>query len=123
MRSDLARCQGVEPTLVHRDFYEKQVLVDGARTVLIDFDTLCLGNPALDLGNFLAHLRLAELQGTVDSKPLKEAFLAGYGAGVSAELDRRIEAYTKSTLLRLACLYSFSTRWRHLAAPLLEGVQ
>ena len=121
VRNTLDGCGDFEPTLVQRDFYEKQVLVDGERTALIDFDTLCLGDPALDLGNFLAHLKLAELQGTVDAAPLKEAFLAGYCAGVSAALHRRIDAYTKSTLLRLACLYAFTTQWRHLAAPLLDG--
>jgi hypothetical protein len=122
VRSDLAHCRGAEATLVHRDFYEKQVAVGDQRTVLIDFDTLALGDPALDLGNFLAHLRLAELQGRGHSERLSEAFLQGYGKSFSAGVARRTEAYTRSSLLRLACLYSFSTRWRGLTQPLLEGV-
>jgi aminoglycoside phosphotransferase (APT) family kinase protein len=41
---------------IHRDFYPAQVLVDGERLWLVDFDLYCLGDPALDVGNFLAHL-------------------------------------------------------------------
>jgi tRNA A-37 threonylcarbamoyl transferase component Bud32 len=122
VRSKLAQWQGVEPTLVHRDFYEKQVAVSGQQTYLIDFDTLAIGDPALDLGNFLAHLRLAELQGRGHSESLSEAFLEAYGDSFSPGLARRVEAYTRSSALRLACLNSFSTRWRGLTQPLLDGV-
>ena len=118
----LSRCQDFQPCILHRDYHEKQVLIDGDRTVLIDFDTLCRGDPALDVGNFLAHLRLAALQTVSDSISSEEAFLAGYGLADSLDFRRRMDSYLGSTLLRLACLYSFSTRWRHLAEPLLRGV-
>lgn len=42
--------------LVHRDFYHDQVLVDGDRVVLVDLDLVAAGDPALDVGNFVAHL-------------------------------------------------------------------
>jgi hypothetical protein len=48
----------------HRDFYDKQILVDGERIVLLDLDLACLAEPELDIGNFLAHLHLRELQGS-----------------------------------------------------------
>ncbi len=59
----LERCGGMLPALdagprtaVHRDFYHDQVLVDGPRIVLLDLDDYAVGHPALDAGNFVAHL-------------------------------------------------------------------
>ena len=48
-----------EPTaLAHNDFYDDQMLVlpDG-RMALVDFEEAGPGDPMLDVGNFLAHLR------------------------------------------------------------------
>lgn len=59
----LERCGDLLPALdagphcaVHRDFYHDQVLVDGPRIVLLDLDDYAVGHPALDAGNFVAHL-------------------------------------------------------------------
>lgn len=41
---------------VHRDFYHDHLLRDGSDVYLIDLDLLCLGDPAVDVGNFNAHL-------------------------------------------------------------------
>lgn len=122
VRNALDGCRDFEPALVHRDYYEKQVLIDGTHAVLIDFDTLCQGDPALDVGNFLAQQKLAELKGAASSERLEEAFLAGYGEALSADVVRRIEGYSKSTLLRLACLYSLRSPWTHIVNPLLEAI-
>lgn len=117
----LPRHRNFEPALVHRDFHEKQLLLDGSRTALIDFDTLCLSDPAIDVGNFLAHLRLAGLQRLRSVEPLEATFLEAYHPRLSRDFRARVEAYTKSSVLRLACLYSLSPRWRHLAKPLLSS--
>lgn len=42
--------------VAHRDFYPDQVLSDGPRLVLLDFDLYAVADPALDAGNFLGHL-------------------------------------------------------------------
>jgi aminoglycoside phosphotransferase (APT) family kinase protein len=44
------------PCGIHRDFYPDQVIVRGKRLHLLDFDLYCLGDPALDVGNFLGHV-------------------------------------------------------------------
>jgi Ser/Thr protein kinase RdoA (MazF antagonist) len=44
------------PCGIHRDFYPAQVLVDGSRLFLIDFDLYCMGDAGLDPGNFIGHL-------------------------------------------------------------------
>lgn len=119
---ELDRCRQFEPALVHRDFYEKQVLMDGVDTILVDFDTLCVSDPALDVGNFLAHLELNRLQRIIEVDGADLAFLEGYGSRQSMDFHARVATYTRAALLRLACLYSFWPRWRHVCEPLLEGV-
>lgn len=41
---------------IHRDFYPDQFVTSDDKIVLLDFDLLCLGDPAIDVGNLLAHL-------------------------------------------------------------------
>ncbi len=47
---------GFSTTLIHRDYYPDQLLVDGPRVVILDLDLAGAGDPHLDAGNFLAHL-------------------------------------------------------------------
>ena len=44
------------PQGIHRDFYADQVIVDGTRLYIIDFDLYCKGDPGLDIGNFIGHI-------------------------------------------------------------------
>ena len=46
----------------HRDFYDKQILLDGKKLTVIDWDTFAMADPTLDFGNFTAHLKLRALQ-------------------------------------------------------------
>jgi ABC-type multidrug transport system fused ATPase/permease subunit len=45
--------------VAHGDLGPSQVLFDGPTTSLVDFDAVCLAEPALDLGQFTAHLAVA----------------------------------------------------------------
>lgn len=47
---------GAPTTGVHRDLHPGQFLVASDRLVILDFDLYAEGDPALDHGNFLAHL-------------------------------------------------------------------
>lgn len=49
----------------HNDFYDDQLLIlpDG-RVVLVDFEEAGAGDPMLDVGNFLSHLRWSAAMGT-----------------------------------------------------------
>lgn len=44
------------PRPIHRDFYHDHLLGDEQSIHLIDLDLFCMGDPAVDLGNFGAHL-------------------------------------------------------------------
>jgi aminoglycoside phosphotransferase (APT) family kinase protein len=54
----VATTTAVRRTLVHADFSPKNMLVHGAGLVLVDYETVHFGDPAFDLGFFLAHLSL-----------------------------------------------------------------
>src|SRR5262249_9497150 len=53
---------------LHGDFYEKQVLVRPDGLAFVDLDDSSAGDPALDLGNFLAHLELRQALGTLGAE-------------------------------------------------------
>jgi hypothetical protein len=110
-------------TLIHRDLYDKQIFVAaGGRLGLLDFDTLAAGEPALDLGNLIAHLELRMLQGFMSEEQAQhaaEALLSGYHpAGATLH---RLPVYHAAARLRLACVYTFRPRWAHLVPALLTA--
>ena len=111
------------PALVHRDFYDKQVLVGASRVGLLDLDTVCQGDGEVDVGNFSAHLVLRALQegaGAETAGPLAEALVAAYRAARPGADPRRIAWYRSAALLRLACVYALRPWWHALAPVLLD---
>ena len=119
--------------LSHGDFTPSQVLLDGRTPAVVDFDTLCWADPALDLGRYLAHLELLgrKVGGasvTTLVEELTDQFLSGYGeatartASGAAAVDR-IAFYRATTLARSAlnsCRQLKSYRLE-LAMSLLDG--
>lgn len=104
----------------HRDFYDKQVLSDDGWLWIIDLDTLAHAPRALDVGNFVAHLRLRARQGYLvpaSERGARAAFVSGYGSGCSAPA---LAWWTASALMRLAVIYAVRPAWRHLAPALLH---
>jgi aminoglycoside phosphotransferase (APT) family kinase protein len=98
--------------LSHGDFTPSQVLLDSGIPAVVDLDTLCWADPALDLGRYLAQLRLlgAKLAGA-DAEPLladlTDTFLAGYGevsarSAAAAAASDRIRFYAATSLVRSA---------------------
>ena len=90
-------------TVVHRDLYEEQIVLD-ERVGLLDLDDAAAGPAELDLGNLLAHLRLLSRRTGSRLDAAVDALLTAY-AGVSrvdADLLRRCETLSR---LRLACLH------------------
>jgi thiamine kinase-like enzyme len=88
---------------IHRDFYPDQVIINNSRLYLIDLDLYCAGNPAVDIGNFIAHLQEYSLRTFGNSQALQEyeniltkIFLQLTGS----EFSPAIQAYTTLTLVR-----------------------
>ena len=66
---------------IHADLHHTNLLVDGPRVTLIDVDEMAFGDPCVDIGRFLASLRIPSLRafGSFDGlAPLRELFLETY---------------------------------------------
>ena len=120
----LATLSGPPAAVLHRDLHDKQIfLTPDQRVGLIDLDTLVPGDPALDLANLLAHIRLRALQDGLAAsaaEPARLALLDGYGMSTVGQ-RARLAAYERATELRLACVYAFRPRWDGLASRLVDG--
>jgi Ser/Thr protein kinase RdoA (MazF antagonist) len=111
------------PRGIHRDFYPDQVIVDGSRLYLLDFDLYCEGDPALDIGNFLGHITEQSLRTLGDrdaledrEKALTERFLQLSNDATQAA----VSAYTTLTLVRHIYLSTQFLERRQFTETLLE---
>lgn len=108
---DLAQAPAPDAT-IHRDLHDKQVLLDERGDLgWIDFDTLSVGEAAIDLANLVVHLDLRVVQGTLARSTASRAaaaFITAYRPDTA--LRRRAVVYAAATRLRLYCLYAFRPR-------------
>lgn len=108
---------------IHRDFYSSQVIVEGARLWLIDFDCFCLGDPGLDVGNFLGHVIEQALRERGDAKAFRavEYAMEERFVELSGERTRMaVQAYTTLTLARHIYLSTQFAERAHTTEALLE---
>lgn len=90
---------------IHGDFDAGQVLLGEDAITLLDLDRTVRGDPAEDLGMFIAHLERGVLHGGMSAdraESLREALLDGYRISTHRPTPERIEAYTAAGLLRLS---------------------
>lgn len=109
-------------TGIHRDFYPDQVLVRGDRLYLLDLDLYCQGDPALDIGNFIAHLSEQSLRtyGHPDAFVEKETTLVEAFCQGSRAISRgAIAVYKTLTLVRHIYISTLHPTRRATTAPLL----
>jgi hypothetical protein len=91
------------PVGIHRDYYADQVIVDGGRLHVIDFDLYCEGEAALDIGNFIGHITEQSLRelGRADALAHCERALEDRFIELTGERTReRIWTYATLTLAR-----------------------
>jgi len=98
----------------HGDLHDKQLLgtCDEPRIGLLDFDGACVAEAALDLANLDVHLALRHRQGKLTGR--RYAIAHHHVLATANHLrvsPQRFAAYSASTRLRLACLYSFRPPW------------
>jgi aminoglycoside phosphotransferase (APT) family kinase protein len=93
--------QPVPARWVHRDLHPRQVLDDGRRTWLVDWEHAAAGDPALDVGNLCGYLRARLAPAAAEAAV--SAFRAGYACGDRDGALRRAALFEAFTCLRLAC--------------------
>jgi Ser/Thr protein kinase RdoA (MazF antagonist) len=76
--------------LLHGDYKCDNLLVTDDRLVLLDFDRVTVGDPALDLGKLLADLRWWSGSGGRSPTALVDAFLYGYGPCPPTRMTRAL---------------------------------
>jgi hypothetical protein len=108
---------------IHRDFYPDQVIVDGARLYLVDFDLYCKGDPGLDIGNFLGHVTEQSLRTLGEPTALAsvEQAMEERFVEMSGEATRpAVRAYAALTLVRHIYLSTLKPERRPFTRSLLE---
>jgi aminoglycoside phosphotransferase (APT) family kinase protein len=123
----LAASLGPRPErLVHRDFYPDQVLAGADRCYLLDLDLCALGDPALDVGNFAAHLVEHALRTWGEpgrAEAAMDAFVDRYLELAGPGHRSAVEAYTTLSLMRLVQIAWTKPERRPHAWSLLEACE
>lgn len=112
-----------EPELVpcHRDLHGKQLLwTPGEKPALLDVDTACLADRAIDLGNLRAHALWRQRQEVWDQVAARAVIETIDTAGAT---PATVLAYQRATLARLVCVYAFRPKYHRQAMALLAELQ
>ena len=118
---------------IHRDFYPAQVIIGRGgpsgvhaaplgRLWLLDFDLFCLGDPGLDVGNFIGHVTEQALRehGDPDALRAVETALEERFVELSGEAVRpAVRTYTTLTLARHVYLSTQFPERQHTTEALL----
>lgn len=110
-------------TGIHRDFYSDQVILHKGRFYVIDFDLYCEGDPALDIGNFTAHLTEMALRLYHHHEALKSHEMAIIERFLELSGQQHRHATQVYHLLTLARHIFLSTQFeerRRFTEPLLQ---
>ncbi len=112
---------------IHADFHHTNVLVDEDRVTIIDLDEMAFGDPMVDVGRFLASLRVPSRRAFGDIRGLEsagEAFLDVYltQAGGDPKRARLFEA--ASLLIAAGSSFRIQRRnWEQEVALLVEEAE
>ena len=104
--------------LCHGDLTPRQIVLDGGIPGLVDFDDVCMAEPALDLGHFCAYLRLTARRAVVPAGgdaggPMCRRFLRTYAAEAGAgRSERRLLERRAAVHEALALVHVAVSSWR-----------
>lgn len=124
----VAAAEGRPALAIHGDFSADQVIVDSGRAALVDLDECAIGDPATDLGSFVARLELEAIAGRLGPRAVTAAAIGlteGYAATSGGRPREDVNASIARGLLRLAT-EPFRFRepsWPVLALALLERAE
>ena len=118
---ELDRSPSVDLVPAHRDLHDGQLLWDGERVGVVDLDTVCRAEPALDLANLAVHADLRRAQGLWPAAAVERVEEAVDEVARAAGAPRaRLELARRATVARLAAVYSLRPRWRDVVLEWAE---
>lgn len=93
---------------IHRDCYNAQFLRTQRTTTLLDLDTLAKGDPAIDLGNWIAHAYLdaVRYEQAHDFEHVCREIISAYRRTRSV-CEASLRLFTASAAMRLAMVHAF----------------
>jgi hypothetical protein len=97
------------PSPLHRDFYPAQVIARNGEIAFVDLDDSAMGDPLIDVANFMAHVTLLSFKRFSDPDRLakaRRAFLNAYRERNPDLETENLPFHEASTLIRLASLAS-----------------
>ncbi|MDH3224919.1 MAG: hypothetical protein OEO23_14455, partial [Gemmatimonadota bacterium] len=113
--ADLPQLEG--KGLIHGDFHDKQIFVEGCSVRMIDAESLAIGPPEIDLVNLAEHLRLRGLQGCEGAPDWSERLWGASGLDRSAPHVAALRALVRA---RLSGVYAKRPWWWKLALRLAD---
>ena len=114
------------PSFTHGDFKSEHIWVAAESLTLIDFDDARLGDPALDMGHFLADWQFSQAAcSQAEREEVYQSFLAGYAPGAPKERFLRARLYEAIELVRCALrrVQLFEDDWVSRTAGLVGSAQ
>ncbi len=98
---------------IHRDFYDRQIAVHGS-VYLLDLDTLARGDPAVDIGNLLAHVALARVgEGrALTFQSLRDELTRGYESRAKPLNGRALAFFSATALFRVGAVHTLRSATR-----------
>lgn len=91
---------------VHGNLFGDQILMDGCRVGIVDWDDLAVGDPLYDLGRLVAHVLFVSRREAADGArwaPCIDALLESYQQAVGTEVDgERLRWHVATALLMRA---------------------
>jgi len=108
----------VQHVAIHRDFHPGQLLSNKNGIAILDFDLMSMGDPAIDVGNFTAHLDEATIRGEHVSPLAAEVFIEAYQNAAGPALYNNIAIDHALSLARLVAIASEKPERRAWATEL-----
>lgn len=108
------------PAAIHGDLHDAQVVITGDHVMgILDWDTMAIGEVALDAGNIWAHADLRHLLGHWPAAHAQAVWHTAVSEWRPDPVElARTDAYRRLILLRLACQYAFRPAHRHVVERL-----
>jgi len=111
-------------TVIHGDFYEAQIAVAENGITLFDMDTVALGDPTFDVGNFLAHQWLWCLRHDLafdDYLTLASDTVSRYELLRGPLSEPGLGYHWSAALLRVGAIHAFRAKTRRYAARVFDA--